>query len=94
MDNKTEVEIYLNQFITFFEKNPNDLMDLIGDSDKNNFFKKVKEQCFLNLENGDDVTLSHKQIIDIVLSLKPKKTKSQLSESPFLKTKYGNFFLN
>lgn len=94
MNNKIEVEIYLNQLITFFEKNPNDLKDLIGNSDIDEFFNKVREQCLINLENGDEITLSHKQIIDIVVSLKTGKTHSQLSETPFLKTKYGYLFLN
>ena len=35
-----DVEIYLNQFISFFDKNPNDLIDLIGDINKGVFYKK------------------------------------------------------
>ena len=36
--NIIEVELYLNQFKGFFDKNPNDLIDLIGDILKNDFY--------------------------------------------------------
>ena len=51
MMKNVDVEIYLNQLISFFEKNPNDLMDLIGDTHKETFYQKVKEQCEKNVEN-------------------------------------------
>jgi len=35
-----DVEIYLNQFVSFFEKNPNDLLNLIGDIHKEIFLEK------------------------------------------------------
>ena len=35
-----DVEIYVSQLISFFENNPNDLMNLIGDSVKENFFNR------------------------------------------------------
>ena len=33
-----DVEIYISQFIDFFEKNPNDLLVLIGEVKKNEFY--------------------------------------------------------
>ena len=65
-----DVEIYINQFIDFFEKNPNDLLVLIGEVKKNEFYSKVKEQCVKNYKNNDDVTLTKQQIIDIVVEIK------------------------
>ncbi len=38
-----EVELYLNQFIKFFDNNPNDLMNLIGDLGKEEFYDKVRK---------------------------------------------------
>ena len=49
-----DVEIYLNQLIGFFDKNPNDLIDLIGDLLKETFYEKVREQCIKNSEQGAD----------------------------------------
>ena len=65
-----DVDIYINQLISFFNKNPNDLIDLIGDLLKESFYKKVREQCIKNSEVGDEVSLTQKQIIDIVVELK------------------------
>ena len=48
-----DAEIYLNQLIAFFEKNPNDLIDLIGELKKTKFYKRIKEKVYENVENGD-----------------------------------------
>ena len=60
-----DVEIYINQFITFFNNNPNDLLELIGDVLKDDFYDRVKQQSLDNIENGEDVSLTQKQIISI-----------------------------
>ena len=65
-----DVEIYINQFITFFNNNPNDLIELIGDVLKDDFYDRVKQQSLDNVSNGEDVTLTQKQIISIVVALK------------------------
>lgn len=92
-----EVDIWLNQFISFFDKNPNELKQLIGDIDKELFFSKVKERCIKNLEEGDEVSLTQKQLIDILVSL--NKTHNQEVnvknlDKLFEKTKFGSFCLN
>ena len=68
-----DVESYVNQLITFFDKNPNDLLNLIGDSLKDRFFEKVKVQCLKNAENGEEISLTQKQIIDIVVEMKSEE---------------------
>ena len=92
-----DVEIYISQFIDFFEKNPNDLLVLIGEVKKNEFYSKVKEQCVQNYKNNDDVTLTRQQIIDIVVEIKKdSKTSVNLKtfDGLFQKTKFGTFSLN
>jgi hypothetical protein len=92
-----DVDIYVNQLITFFDKNPNDLVDLIGDLLKESFYEKVREQCVKNSEIGDEVSLTQKQIIDIVVELKKVKLieydKTKLY-SIVQETKFGSIFLN
>ena len=92
-----DIDIYVNQLITFFDKNPNDLIDLIGDLLKESFYEKVREQCIKNSEIGDEVSLTQKQIIDIVVELKKVKSieydKSKLY-SIVQETKFGSIFLN
>jgi hypothetical protein len=94
---KVEVDIYMNQLISFFENNPNDLMDLIGNENKTDFYKRVKEQCFINLNKGDDVSLTKQQLIDIVVDMKGKtnpKSDILTIQGKVLKTKFGDIFLN
>jgi hypothetical protein len=92
-----EVEIYLNQLITFFEKNPNDLTELIGTAMNETFFNKVRQACMENFENGDEVTLTNQQLIDIVLDIKGVKASKEELEvinKIFVKNKFGTFCLN
>lgn len=92
-----DVDIYVNQLITFFDKNPNDLIDLIGDLLKESFYEKVREQCVKNSEIGDEISLTQKQIIDIVVELKQVRSidydKTKLY-SIVQETKFGSIFLN
>ncbi len=92
-----DVEIYVNQLITFFDKNPNDLLNLIGDSLKDRFFEKVKVQCLKNAENGEEVSLTQKQIIDIVVEMKSEEVaegKRLIIHKVFEQNKAGIFCLN
>jgi len=91
-----DVEIYIKNFVNFFENNPNELMDLIGDALKEVFYEKVKEQCYKNLDNGEDIVLTQKQLIEIVVDIKKGKTdiKTLLTNGVFQKTKYGLISLN
>ena len=51
-----EVDLYITQFRGFFDKNPNELMTLIGNVLAEDFFKRVEEQCYKNLEQGNEVS--------------------------------------
>ena len=47
-----DVEVYISQMITFFENNPNDLMSLIGEVQKEEFYNALREQCETNSKKG------------------------------------------
>lgn len=92
-----DIEIYLNQVITFFEKNPNDLMDLIGELQKDEFYLKLRQRCEKNVEEGKDITLTKEQMINIVVDLKiPDIVDKQevVVNNIVQKTKFGEIFLN
>ncbi len=92
-----DAEIYLNQLIGFFEKNPNDLIDLIGKLKKNTFYERIKEKVYENLENGLDLILSQQQLIDIVVAMYDDKvTKKSLVKITYAvqKTNFGFIWLN
>ena len=96
--NNLDVEIYMNQFVTFFENNPNDLLELIGDSNRDSFYDLVKEQCEKNLSSGDEVSLTQHQIIEIVVKLKKVDLETHqmvvIVDKVFQSTSFGMIGLN
>jgi hypothetical protein len=92
-----DVEIYINQFISFFNNNPNDLLQLIGDVLKDDFYDRVKQQSLDNIENGEDVSLTQKQIISIVVELKKSQNDEvdmDMIKSIIYHTQFAHFSLN
>lgn len=93
-----DVKIYINNFIKFFNENPNELASIIGQSSPDQFFKEVESVAYLNHEQGEDVELTRKQIIDIIVKLnkiQPDQKKSiKKTIEPFIETSYGKIFLN
>jgi len=94
-----EVDLYITQFRGFFDKNPNELMSLIGDVLAEDFFKRVEEQCYKNLEQGNEVSVTRQQLIDIIVDLKSDESEFEkdLNKSfkrVFEHTKFGDICLN
>lgn len=88
-----DVQIYLSNFKSFFNNNPNDLINLIGDGDKDKFFEMVQESVVENHEKGEDLELTKKQLIDIMLILTKDRAEEKV-ENFILKGPYGDIFLN
>jgi hypothetical protein len=94
-----DCEIYIKQVITFFENNPNDLMDLIGQVQKNEFYEKIRERCEKNVDEDKDYVLTRQQMIDIVLELKAPGLLDAINpkqevEGFVQKTQWGEIILN
>lgn len=87
-------EIYISQLITFFENNPNDLMSLIGEVQKEEFYDALREQCETNSKKGEDHVVSRDQMINIVLNLKIPELTEESVESYIQTTKWGQINLN
>lgn len=91
-----DVEIYFSQFKTFFVENPKELRKLIGKASDNDFFNEVYNTISNNHDNGDEIVLTQKQIIEIVLKIndtKPKEVNDTI-DSIFQKTNFGLICLN
>lgn len=94
-----DCEIYISQVISFFENNPNDLMDLIGELQRNDFYDKLRERCEKNVDEGQDYVLTRQQMINIVLELKAPelfkiKDPETIVKGYIQKTKWGKIILN
>jgi len=94
-----DIEIYVSQLINFFENNPNDLIDLVGNIQKEEFYQKLRQKCEENHKKGEDIVLTKNQIIDIVVELKIPEISENLNpkqvvEGFIQKTKFGDIILN
>ena len=92
-----DVEIYMNGFIKFFKNNPDDLFTLIPKGKEDEFYGKIKETSLNNINKGDDVSLTQRQILDICVILNGKdlnSPKKEKLESFIMKTKFGDIILN
>ena len=94
MKNNVDCEIYISGFISFFEKNPKDLKNLIGEMDKEKFFMQVRITVYQNFDKGEEITLTQKQLLDILVKLHGKSTKVVEVMVPIHKTKWGEYILN
>jgi hypothetical protein len=88
-----DVQIYLSNFKSFFNNNPNDLISLIGSNDKDKFFELVEGAVTENYDKGEDLELTKKQLIDIMLILTKDRVEEKV-ENFILKGPYGDIFLN
>jgi hypothetical protein len=92
-----DIEIYISNLISFFENNPNDLISLIGDVQKQEFYEKLREKSEKNFSEGNDFVLTRNQIVEIVVELKiPQIKNEKKSEMDRIiqKTKFGEIILN
>jgi hypothetical protein len=89
-----EVEIYISNLIKFFKNNPNDLLNLIPEEKKEEFFQKIKEVAINNYEKGNEVSLTQKQLIGVCLEITKSNKLDTKQESFFQETKFGRIYLN
>jgi hypothetical protein len=95
MDN-VDVQIYLSQVKTFFEQNPDELINLLGKAKPEDFFEGVARLAAENIDNGEDVQLTNKQMIDLIVELNKTKKGLIVREvlTPVLEGKFGKIYLN
>ena len=89
-----EVEIYISNLIKFFKNNPNDLLNLIPEEKKEEFFQKIKEVAINNYEKGNEVSLTQKQLMGVCLEITKSNKLDTKQESFFQETKFGRIYLN
>jgi hypothetical protein len=88
-----DVEIYMSEFVRFFKENPDDLINLIGKAKQEDFFNGVRQLAEKNWEEGNDIQLTQKQMIALIVELNDK-TEEIIVKVPMMVTKHGNIFLN
>lgn len=86
-----DVQIYMSQIKTFFNENPNELVNLIGSVEPDKFFEEMEIIAINNYDNGEDVQLTQKQMLGILVKLNSSKS---YSTPKFTETKFGKVYLN
>jgi len=92
-----DAEIYLKQLFSFFNTNFDQLVILIGDMSKDNFFDKIRNKVYEHVEKGEsDMELTRKEMIDVIKELydETKLVKPNQEKTLFMKTEFGTFGLN
>lgn len=89
-----DVDIYISQVIRFFETNQDELKLLIGDLNKENFYSRIKELAHKNHEKGDDVNLTRKQMLELIVDMNNEERKKMKVNREFVETIYGSICLN
>ena len=89
-----DVEIYVSNLIKFFKNNPNDLITLIPEEKKDDFFSKIKEVVIENYDNGRELELTKSQLIDICVDINRKFQQAKAENNIVQETKFGKIYLN
>lgn len=89
-----DVDIYMNNIIKFFRQNPKDLLNLVPKDKEEQFYVRIREVAFENVENGKEVSLTQKQLIEICKELNQKNIQPVEIPASFFKTKFGLICLN
>jgi len=91
-----DIDIYFSNFKTFFRENPTELSKLIGKASDEDFYDEVYKKVHENYKEGDELPLTHKQIMSIVVKINkiPNKPQEVIKNHIFQETKFGTFCLN
>lgn len=91
-----DVQIYFSQFKTFFNENPRELENLIGKGSPEEFYSEVYKKILENFNKGDELELTQRQIVDVVLKINQMgyKEEEQIPKEIFQKTEFGLICLN
>jgi hypothetical protein len=89
-----DVEIYMNNFRSFFEKNPEQLKQLIGKIDSEKFFFGVKQIVEENAKDEEKaLEPTRNQLIKLILDLNGE-TKNVEKVLPYMQHHMGLICLN
>jgi len=91
-----DIQIYFSQFKNFFNENPRELENLIGKGSPEEFYSEVYKKILDNFKKGDELELTQRQIIDVILKINQMGYVEEKEEPKeiFQKTKFGFICLN
>lgn len=89
-----EIEIYMSNFRAFFDKNPKQLVQLIGYNDPELFYNKIRKIVEDNSKSeSKPLEPTRQQMLDLVLEINGASTNSK-KNVPFISHHMGIIGLN
>lgn len=88
-----EVQLYVSGIKEFFNRNPNELYNLIPKGYEDEFYEEIAIMSEVNYEKIGDAALTKEQMLEICVKINNVERDSK-NTFPFLKTKYGDICLN
>lgn len=83
----------MSEIKKFFRDNPKELHSLIPVGEEEEFYNEIKIKAEENVKNGNDVTLTRSQMIEICVKVN-RNFSSKKENKIFFKTEYGEICLN
>ena len=91
-----DIEIYMKNFQGFFDKNSDQLKQLIGNLNSETFFLEIRKVIEKNISDEKQLEPTRKQIIDIIVSMNGGKPvdEKKVKTIPFMNHHMGFICLN
>ena len=91
-----DIDIYMNNFVGFFKKNPDQLKILIGEINPEDFFSEIKTIAEKNLLDEKEIVPTRKQMVDLLVGMNTSKNKKQITDVviPFMEHHMGKIIMN
>lgn len=90
-----DLEIYINNITKFFKKNPKELMSLVPKDKEGELISRIRDRAAQNIEEGLNVILTQKQILEICVEINKGKPKEEFFDPKiFQNTPFGKICLN
>jgi hypothetical protein len=91
-----DIDIYMNNFVGFFKKNPDQLKILIGEINPESFYSEIKSIAEKNLLDEKEIVPTRKQMVDLLVGMNTNKNKKQITDVviPFMEHRMGKIIMN
>jgi hypothetical protein len=90
-----DLEIYINNLTKFFKKNPKELMSLVPKEKEKELLSRIRQRAARNIEEGLNLVLTQKQIIEICVDINQDRPKElDIDSKIFQNTTFGTICLN
>lgn len=89
-----DIDIYMNNFVGFFKKNPDQLKILIGEINPEDFYSEIKTIAEKNLLDEKEIIPTRKQMVNLLVGMNTNKKQITDVVIPFMEHRMGKIIMN